>query len=79
MELKIINKVTNYLNELNLTSRRGNKFCHTTVEHILRNEFYVGKIHWGETVVAGSHKPIINKISFGKVQSLLKKRMKVTS
>jgi len=39
---------------------------------ILSNDFYTGIVRHGDLKKEGTHKPLINKITFGKVQSKLK-------
>lgn len=72
------------LNDLGVRTHRGNKFESRTVEYILRNPVYIGKLRWnpsGHTrrdfsnaniiVSDGGHKPIISDETFWTVQSIL--------
>lgn len=47
---------------------------HKTIEYILSNPFYIGKVKVGSGFVDGTHQPLINLPLFNKVQSILKKR-----
>lgn len=60
----------------------------TTINYILRNPFYIGKIRWNlrkrgrgktgaEFVVDGQHEPIISETQFYRVQKILDKRKTV--
>lgn len=60
----------------------------TTINYILRNPFYAGKIRWNlrkrgkgktnnEFIVPGKHEPIISETQFYRVQKLLDKRRSV--
>lgn len=43
------------------------------IRNILINRFYVGELRHSDLNVKGSHEPLINRITFGKVQSQLKR------
>jgi DNA invertase Pin-like site-specific DNA recombinase len=52
--------------------RNGKNFHKSTVEKILKNEFYTGIYYWaGEKHTNASHKPIISKDLFIRVQEML--------
>lgn len=72
------------LNSLKIKTTRGNVWENRTVEYILRNPVYTGKIRWNPKhrtnrnykdndimIVDGIHEPIINQETFDKVQTLL--------
>jgi len=41
---------------------------------ILRNRFYIGEVKYGDVIEReGKHEPLISKVQFGKVQSMLKR------
>lgn len=73
MELKTIAKVQRALNESGYKSKQGRDFSFNSIKTILKNDFYKGIIRHGGIVKEGNHQPIINKITFGKVQALLEK------
>ncbi|MCP3660105.1 MAG: recombinase family protein [Bacteroidetes bacterium] len=53
--------------------RSGKNFHKSTLEKILKNEFYTGIFHWkGEKYTNATHTPIIDKLLFEKVQSILR-------
>jgi DNA invertase Pin-like site-specific DNA recombinase len=56
------------------STRRG--ISHTTVDHILRNPFYYGKLVVKGEVYAGAHTPLISKAQFDLVQLAIKRRGK---
>jgi DNA invertase Pin-like site-specific DNA recombinase len=69
------------LNALNIRTSRGGLWENRTVEYILRNPVYIGKIRWntsGKTrrnydsptlmIVDGHHEPIIDEATFNAVQ-----------
>lgn len=81
-----ISSVSKYLNDNGIYTRNGNKWERRTIEYILRNPFYIGKIRWNYgthkdgrktnpeedwIIVDGSHKPIIDKDLFEKAQEKL--------
>ncbi|MFA9380751.1 MAG: recombinase family protein, partial [Acetanaerobacterium sp.] len=69
------------LNGMGILSSRGNRFENRTVEYILRNPVYIGKIRWNPTemtrrnyehpdimIVDGSHEPLIDADTWNKAQ-----------
>jgi DNA invertase Pin-like site-specific DNA recombinase len=73
MELKSIAKVQRFINESGYRTSQNKEYSFNTIKKILKNDFYKGIIRHGNLIREGNHKPIINKIVFGKVQALLKK------
>lgn len=71
-----VQKIADDLNSKGYTTLRGNKFSKQAVYVILTNNFYTGIVKHGEIEKEGNHEPIINKVAFGKVQAILKKRRK---
>lgn len=81
-----IASVSRYLNNNGILTRNGNKWERRSIEYILRNPFYTGKIRWNYgthkgvrrenpesewIIVDGSHDPIIEKELFDKAQEKL--------
>jgi len=54
------------------TYRTGRCFHKSTVEKILKNEFYTGVFYWNGIKYSGSHPPIIDRETFYHVQSVLR-------
>lgn len=71
MELKSIAKVQRELPEAGYKTKQDKEFSFNSIKKILKNDFYKGVIRHGGIVQEGNHEPIINKITFGKVQSIL--------
>ena len=78
------------LNDMGVKSRRGNPMENRTVEYILRNAVYIGKIHWNpsgktdrdyyrakEILVDGSHEAIILLDTWNKVQNKLNEQKRM--
>lgn len=76
-------QIAHKLNDLGIRTTRGNLWENRTVDYILRNPVYIGKIRWnpnGRTrrnyddpnimIVDGHHEPIIDEDSFNKVQAV---------
>lgn len=74
------------LNELGIRTTRGNAWENRTVEYILRNPVYIGKIRWNPKrrtrrdyddpdimIVDGTHEPIISEEVFDAAQELIEK------
>lgn len=77
-------KIAQNLNALKIKTTRGNLWENRTVEYILRNPVYIGKIRWNPKrrtqrnyddpdimIVDGQHEPIIDDKTFYRVQELL--------
>lgn len=70
-------KIADAINNKGYTTDRGNKFSKQAVHLILTNDFYIGIVTHGSIKKEGNHKALISKVTFGKVQSALKKRRKI--
>lgn len=73
-ELKSLGKVEKYLIKEGYKTNRGKNYSKQSIKNILMNDFYRGTLRHGDIKREGNHKPIINKITFGKVQSLLSRQ-----
>ena len=73
MELQTLGKLKKFLDEEGYKTNRGKLFGKPALKDILSNDFYKGIITHSDIKKQGNHKAIINKIVFGKVQSLLAK------
>ncbi len=73
LELKTLGKVKKYLDDNNYKTNRDKNFSKQAIKNILENDFYKGIVTHGDISVDGNHKIIINKITFGKVQNMLKR------
>lgn len=72
LEIGTIGKVKSFLDKEGYTTNTGKSFSKQAVKNILENDFYKGIVRHGEIEKQGTHEPIINKITFGKVQAKLK-------
>ena len=76
-------QIAHKLNDMGIRTTRGNLWENRTVDYVLRNPVYIGKIRWnpnGRTrrnyddpnimIVDGQHEPIIDEDSFNKVQAM---------
>lgn len=76
-----VRQIAQKLNEMGITSRHGNNFENRTVEYILTNPVYIGKLrrsqsgdrsdrfHEADVCVDGAHEPIITPETFEAVQA----------
>lgn len=71
-----LQKIADTLNNNDLTTDRGNQWSKQAIHVVLTNDFYTGVITHGDIKKEGNHEALIHKISFGKVQSALRKRKK---
>lgn len=73
LENKSLAKVQGYLKEQGFKTQQGKDFSTMSIRNILTNRFYVGEVKHSDLSVQGQHEPLINKITFGKVQAQLQK------
>ncbi|MFV3120476.1 recombinase family protein, partial [Clostridium botulinum] len=73
LELKSLGKVKKYLDIEGYKTNRNKNFSKQAIKDILENDFYKGIVTHGDIKKEGNQPILINKIVFGKVQSLLKK------
>lgn len=64
------------LNDAGIRTHRGNAFESRSVEYILRNPVYTGRLRWQERgreaiMAAGSHEPIVDGVTWQAVQRRL--------
>lgn len=73
--------IAKWLNELGVTTHRGSRFEHRTVEYIIRNPVYIGKLRWNpagrsrrdydnENIILadGKHEPLIDMETWNLAQ-----------
>lgn len=82
-------KIAQNLNSLKIKTTRGNLWENRTIEYILRNPVYIGKIRWNPKrktqrnfedpdimIIDGEHEAIIEEAVFNQVQKLLNENKK---
>lgn len=73
--------IARYMNDMGQHTHRGSSFENRTVEYILRNPVYAGKLRWNPTgrsrrdfddpnivIVQGKHTPLVDEDTFAAVQ-----------
>lgn len=73
---KSMKRLIEFLDSQSLKTRRKKQWSRAGVSWILKNETYLGKVHFGKIRAKGQHPRIIASIIFNKVQVLLKKNNK---
>jgi len=76
LELRSLGKLKKYLDNSGVRSSRGNRFSKQALVGILKNDFYKGVLRHSDLIIEGNHKPLINKVVFGKVQALINRNRK---
>lgn len=76
LELGSLGKLKRFLDVSGFRTRRNNCFSKQALVEILRNDFYKGVLRHSDLIIEGNHTPLVNKITFGKVQALLKRNRK---
>ena len=74
-------QIARWLNDMHVTTHRGSAFENRTVEYILRNPVYIGKLRWNPTgrtrrnftdpnllIVDAAHKPLVSTALWQAVQ-----------
>ena len=76
--------IAQWANSVGIRTHRGNKFENRTVEYILRNPVYVGKLRWNPTgrsrrdfdneniiLAPAGHQPLVSQEEFDAVQEMI--------
>lgn len=76
--------IAKWANSVGIRTHRGNKFENRTVEYILRNPVYIGKLRWNPTgrsrrdfdneniiLADAGHQPLVSQEDFDAVQDLI--------
>lgn len=73
---KSMKKLIEYLTKMGHRTRRGKQWSRAGVSWVLKNETYLGRVHFGRIRARGLHQAIISRIVFNKVQKLMAKNNK---
>jgi len=87
-----LRQLANHANDLGFRSKRGNLFENRTVEYILNNPVYIGKVRWTPTgktrrnynnpdsiIADGTHEPIIDLETWEQAHAVLKAQKELYS
>ena len=73
-EITLSKKYPNGAKKVNLKRNLDNDISPGQIQTTLQNIFYIGLMKYKGEVFEGTHKPLISKKLFDKVQEVLKKR-----
>ncbi|GIP39030.1 resolvase [Paenibacillus sp. J31TS4] len=73
LQFKSLTMLKRYLDAKGYRTQQGKEFSIAAISKILKNRFYVGEVIHSNVVTKGQHEALINPITFGKVQALLKR------
>jgi hypothetical protein len=76
LELRSMKRVVETLNAAGCRTRRGKEWSRAGIAWILKNETYVGRVHFGSIRSKGHHEPIIEIGKFQRIQRLIRKNDK---
>lgn len=76
LRLRSMKRLIKLLDEQGLKTRRGKQWSRAGVSWILKNDTYVGRVHFGKIRTKGKHDSIIPPIMFNKVQKLIRENNK---
>ncbi|MCO5171956.1 MAG: recombinase family protein [Planctomycetes bacterium] len=72
LRLRSMKRLIKLLDERGLRTRRGKRWSRAGVSWILKNDTYVGRVHFGEIRAKGRHDSLVPPILFNKVQKLIR-------
>lgn len=73
---KSLAKIADGLNSEGIQTRQGKTWTAGSLSVILHNRFYIGELTHNGKSLQGNHKPIISKVTFGKIRAQLEKRQR---
>ena len=76
LRLRSMKRLIKLLDSQGLRTRRGKRWSRAGVSWILKNDTYVGRVHFGKIRVKGRHESIVPPIVFNKVQKLIRQNNK---
>ncbi|MEZ6184688.1 MAG: recombinase family protein [Planctomycetota bacterium] len=76
LRLRSMKRLIKLLDEQGLKTRRGKQWSRAGVSWILKNDTYVGRVHFGKIRTKGRHDSIVPPIMFNKVQKLIRENNK---
>jgi site-specific DNA recombinase len=71
-----LDSMRDFLASRGVRTSKGKLICRWQVAHILKNPIYYGHFRWAGDVHEGSHKPIVTKDTFDRVQRIIEGRKK---
>lgn len=69
-------RLTKYLNENNVTTRRGGVWHRSTIQNILRSEYVKGNTIWSGEVIENTHEAIVSEEVSEEAEQTIKDRSK---
>lgn len=72
LRLRSMKRLIKLLDERGLRTRRGKRWSRAGVSWILKNDTYVGRVHFGDIRAKGRHDSLVPPILFNKVQKLIR-------
>jgi site-specific DNA recombinase len=71
-----LQKIADNLNNNNIMTNSNKPWSKQSIQVILKNKFYIGIVEFDDIEKNGLHEPIVSKIMFNRVQSLLNSKRK---
>jgi hypothetical protein len=76
LKLRSMKRVVETLNGEGYRTRRGKEWSRAGIAWILKNETYVGRVHFGSIRSKGEHEAIVPAAAFNRIQKLIRKNDK---
>jgi len=68
------NSIAKGLNSKGLRMSSGALFSTSSIIAIITNPYYVGKVRWDGEIFPGTHKPLVDEVTFNRAQAILAER-----
>jgi hypothetical protein len=75
-KLRSMKRVVEELNAAGMSTRRGKQWSRAGIAWILKNETYIGRVHFGSIRARGEHEAIVAPAAFQRIQVLIRKNDK---
>ncbi len=76
LHLRSTSRVAELLASRDIKTRRGKTFSRASISWLLKNDAYLGYVHYNDISARGQHPAIISPIIFNKVQKLMRSNRK---
>ena len=76
LKLRSMKRVIEQLNSAGMRTRRGKEWSRAGIAWILKNETYLGRVHFGAIRAKGEHEAIVTPSVYARIQRLIRKNDK---
>ena len=76
LRMRSMKRVVEHLNANGVRTRRSKEWSRAGIAWMLKNETYIGRVHFGSIRAKGRHEPIVSASVFQRIQRLIRKNDK---